>query len=146
MSGGAFTVSVHDLVDSLQHIGELAGVTAAIGLCRHFGSTRVYIPKTWRPELDLNAIGEAEALLLCEKVGADYIAVPRVPYNSVALRRIVDALKAGGRTNSEIARALDISWRLVQRLSAADARPIRRAKRSFDARQLDIESWISTRQ
>ncbi len=133
---------VSDFIESLQPIASEVSVEAARDLATHFGGTRLYVPRTWRPELDVNAIGEAAAQKLCNMFGPERIDIPRMPYTAEALKKFVDGMRAQGQSNGAIARALGLSWRSVTRLSTTTSLLTGKRRRVPDDRQITIFEMI----
>jgi hypothetical protein len=134
---------VSDFIESLQPIASEVSVEAARDLATHFGGTRLYVPRTWRPELDVNAIGEVAAQKLCIMFGPERIDIPRMPFTAEALKKFVDEMRAQGQSNGAIARELGLSWRTVTRLSTTTSPLTGKRRRVLDDRQIDIEELIS---
>ena len=140
---------VSDFIDSLQPIAAEISVNAARNLTLHFGGTRLYVPRAWRSEADVNVIGEEDARKLCALFGPERIDIPRMPFTPQALKRLVDALRLDGRSNAEIARELGLSWRTVTRLSTVTpdySILTKKRGRVSDSRQVDLEEWLTAHQ
>jgi len=136
------TPRVDDFADDLQPIAAEIGVDVAWALCRAFGATRLYIPKTWHAGLDLNEIGVEAAQALCERFGPERIDVPRVPFTAAALHRFAVAARKEGYSNSRIGRALGLSYRTIARLAAGVPVLTPRGRRVNDERQIDLIDWL----
>ena len=136
---------VEDLLDGLQPIAAELGVGATLAIVRHYGGARVYVPRRWTPDLDLNtALGGAAAAALCARFGPERIDIPRNPFSTPALQRFVAELRRDGLPNNRIALVLGLSWRTVTRLTGEAPAP-RRARRAPDPRQIDIEELLGPR-
>jgi hypothetical protein len=142
MNALMITPRVKDFVDGLQGIADFIGADAARAISTHFGGTKLYVPRNWREDIDINVIGVEEAQKLCRHFGAERIDVPLMPFTAEALRRFVSALRAENRSNAEIARAIGVSWRTVTRMGQ-NAPPLTKGRvRVSDERQSDLEAWL----
>lgn len=136
---------VEDFIDSLQPLAAELGVPATLEIVRRFGGARLYVPRRWREELELNAIGIEAARALCARFGPERIDIPRTPFTAQALVRTLQAMRADGATNGQIAVALGMSWRTVTRLAAGRADGPAGRRRRVDERQTDLVDYLATR-
>jgi hypothetical protein len=136
-------VGVDDIVDSLAGIAEQMGVETALRFAAQFGGTRLYVPSTWRSELPLNLLGEEAARELSRMFGPETIDVPKCPWRAEAVARIAAEMRRAGLTVNEIALALDLSWRTINK--ALSGRPLltRGRSRRLDERQIDMDDWLA---
>lgn len=139
------TPRVEDFIDSLQPIAAEISIQAAWNLCKLFGGTRLYVPKVWRQDAEVNAIGEADAIKLCALFGPERIDIPRMGFTTRAQVKFMDAMRRDGHSNAAIAREIGLSWRTVARLAHAPAHSLLLTKkrgRVSDSRQVDLVEWL----
>lgn len=131
-----------DFTEGLQPIAAVLGVETVRDIVRHFGGTRLYIPRNWREGLPLDVLGEERARRLCERFGPERIEIPLVPWTHSAILRFVTAMDRAGRTSGEIARELGVSYKRVQRSRTATGLTGPRRRRLVDDRQIDMVDWL----
>lgn len=125
-----------DFLDSLQPLAAELGPEAVIELVRHFGGTRLYVPRQFPGEGPLAVLG-ANAEALCGLFGGTRIDVPKEPFRRASYVRWVAALRKEGWTTNEVARALGVGYRFVQEIAAGA--PVKaRGVRARDPRQMDL--------
>ncbi|MCA0425646.1 MAG: hypothetical protein LCH61_20450 [Proteobacteria bacterium] len=134
---------VSDFIESLQPVASEVGVETARELVKYFGGTRLFIPQHWTADLNINVIGETVAKQLCRLFGPERIAIPMTPFKLEAQKRFTDELRESGCSNSEIARALGVSYRTVTRMSSGTALLTRKRHRLLDDRQIDLEELLA---
>jgi hypothetical protein len=132
----AITLTPEDFLDSLQPLAAELGPQAVLALVRHFGGTRLYVPRVYAGEGALAVLGD-EAEALCGLFGGTRIEVPKEPFRREFYVRWVATLRGQGRTTNEVARALGVGYRFVQEI-AAGAPVTPRAARARDPRQMDL--------
>jgi hypothetical protein len=133
-----------DFIDGLQPIASELGVAFVRELVRHFGGTRVYVPRAWREGLPLNVLGDEQVRKLCTMFGPERIDIPLVPWTGAAIVRFASQLEAAGHNVGEIAREIGVSHRRIQRWRKSGgviAGPRRR--RAHDERQIDLVDWLN---
>jgi ActR/RegA family two-component response regulator len=113
----------------LAQVADACGRPAALSLAASFGGRELYIPK---PEAidEQHPIALALGLATARKavLGHNKLIIPMGPVSSVArTRRAYHRLKREGKTNSDIARALGIHIRAIERRNQRA-----RAQRSTD--------------
>lgn len=126
----------------VREVAKLCGVPAAAALVRVFGGTRLWVPKTWRPDHDLNEVGEALAQSIFAYFGSSELNVPRTLFTSSGRRHMIQRLSGLGHRQREIARLLHCSQRVVRDEIGGRPRTEARAPRPADPRQIDIEAWL----
>lgn len=132
-----------DLLDGLQPLASELGVDVVLQLVKHFGGVRLYVPVTWRDDLAFNAIlGEEMARRLCTLFGPEQIDIPFAPWTSAAIVRFVAELDRQGRSVSEIALTLGVSYKRVQRARSGRPTPPER-RRGPDPRQINLIDWLN---
>lgn len=133
---------VDDFLDSLQPIAEQMDPAVVMDLVTHFAGRRLYVPKQWRADLDLNVLGEERARRLCELFGPDRIDIARSPFTRRALQRFAKDLAGRGMRAGEIAHSLGVSYRTIERIATGSILTKAR-RRPVDERQIDIVDWLS---
>lgn len=133
---------VDDFLDSLQPIASEMSPAIVMDLVAHFAGRRLYVPKQWRADLDLNVLGEENARRLCELFGPERIDIARSPFTRRALQRFAKDLSGEGLRTGEIAHRLGVSYRTIERFATG---PIltKSRRRRVDERQIDIVDWLS---
>lgn len=107
---------IDDLPPSLADIAEVLGMRVAIGLLEHFGGLDVKFPQEPAPEHPVvKALGEEDALALCQFLGGGAMYVPRGRKTGTKRAEVVALHKAGLR-GAEIARRLHLTERYVRML------------------------------
>lgn len=104
-----------DLPMSLVDVAETLGLRVAIKLMQIYGGQEVKFPR--RPGSDhavTKALGEADAIAVCNLLGGDLIYIPHGRARRSARADIL-ALEAKGHDRREIARILGLSQRHVRR-------------------------------
>jgi hypothetical protein len=114
-----------DFLPELCGIASELGVEAALEIVHHFGGVQLYVPQKLREGSPTLVLGVGNALKLCRLFGPARIDIPLQPFDKAALRRLVVLRFHAGASNSEIARSLNASWRVVTRIlgEAGLARP-----------------------
>lgn len=96
------------LTEAIRDVAEELGVELAADLVRHFGGTRVYVPKVLKPHHDIvKKLGQDKAAALVSAYGGSELDVPMHLYNeAVARRKQIFDLRRRGMSVSSI--ALDV--------------------------------------
>ena len=137
-----FSLTVEDVAESLQHIAEKFGIDVARELVRHFGGTKVYVPKVLPEGHALYALGEDLAQQLCGEFGGAFMVVPKDAVSNPAKHRLAHAMdKSGTMKVAEIARALNLTERAVYKLLAGQP-STRRGRKPVDPRQITMMDWL----
>lgn len=127
----------------LREVAKLCGVATAAALVQHYGGTRMWVPKHWRPEHDLNDIGEDLARVLFEYFGASELSIPRTLYTAAGRRDMIRRLSQQGHRQRDIARLLRCSQRVVRDELGGRPRPVMSGRRrAIDPRQIDLEDLL----
>lgn len=139
-----FALALDDFIDGYQPIAAVIGPDKARDLAAAFGGQRLYVPTTWRLDLEMNrVIGNEAGRTLCERFGPEQILIPMMPWRLNALHRLARQMRDAGRTQNEAAAALGVSYKTIQRAARSVERPLtERRRRVSDDRQTDLEAWL----
>ncbi|WP_085908487.1 hypothetical protein [Kiloniella majae] len=106
---------IKQLTESIADVAELVGIDLAADLVRHFGGTRVYVPKVARDHQDLvQKLGREQADLLVSEFAEQELDVPMHLYDEARARRaLIHKLCRKRWTKASIARAAGCTERYV---------------------------------
>ncbi|MFB2531014.1 helix-turn-helix domain-containing protein [Paracoccus sp. p3-h83] len=105
---------IDDLPASLVDVAETLGLRVALSLIQNYGGTEVKFPVRPRPDHPvIKALGEVDALALCEFLGGQQIYVPHARPARSRRPEVLD-LAERGLSRAEIARRLGLSQRYVR--------------------------------
>jgi len=63
------------LTPAVKEVAEICDLDTALSVVAHFGGCRFYVPTKWRPEHELNIIGEDRAKILIERMGGGELSM-----------------------------------------------------------------------
>lgn len=131
------------LFPDVEEIAAHCGIETAINAVKHFGGCRIYIPREWRKDHELNILGENIAKKLVAVLGGSEISVPKRPWTSEGLRILVRQFLAEGLPQFKIARRLDISMRVIRDITKGKNLISHKRALYLDSRQLDLEDFLN---
>ncbi|MFG1409492.1 hypothetical protein V5G24_00130 [Xanthobacter sp. VTT E-85241] len=138
------TIPLSAIAKEVKEVAKLCGVPTADALVREFGGTRLWVPKIWRPDHDLNDIGEELARALFEYFGSSELSIPRTLFTARGRRDMIRRLNEAGHRQRDIARMLRCSQRVVRDEIGGRPRPVAaNRRRVVDPRQIDLEEFLS---
>ncbi len=116
----ADTIDIDDLPATLREMAALIGLVATLTLVRHFGGTRLYVPKAAAPEhIIARLIGFEAMVRLCTHYGAQFqgLDIPRALDATIAVRnREIRRQAALGKSHRELAREFHLTERWVREI------------------------------
>ncbi len=133
------------LAPSVEEVASICDMETALRLVEYFGGCRFWVPQKWREDHDLNVIGEANAKLLIARLGGDELSIPIRPFTSWGLHKLVNKLIKTGKSQREIAQALNITMRAVRCIKTQPMLNNARLGQKIvtkDPRQIDLEDYL----
>lgn len=134
------------LAPAVQEVADFCGIETAFLLVEHFGGCRFYVPTKWHGKHELNIIGEEQAKMLIARLGGGELSIPKLPFSTWGLRKMVKMLLSSGLKQRDIARKLNITMKTVRNISSDRCPQIKiKGKVAFlkNPDQLDLEDYLN---
>lgn len=112
----SLSIPLDVLNSSVKEVADLCDLETALLLIEEFGGCRFYVPTKWREDHELNIIGEDRAKMLIERLGGGELSLPKSPFSSIGLRKMVKLLLNDGLRQRDIARRLNITMKTVRNI------------------------------
>lgn len=132
------------LARGIAEVADFGGLAMAEALVQHFGGTRIWVPKKWHADHELNAIGEDLAQQLFATFGGDELSIPMSLFTDAGRRAMIRRLADQGIPHRTIARRLRCSQRVVRdELGRRPKKVGRRGRPAADHRQIDLIDYLA---
>ena len=143
VQSGLPAIPLRAIAKEVREVAKLCGVPTAAALVSAFGGCRLWVPKIWRPDHDLNDIGPELARPLFGYFGASELSIPRTLFTARGRRDMIRSLSQAGFSQRDIARTLKCSQRVVRDEIGGRPRTVQaNRRRPADPRQIDLEELL----
>lgn len=139
-------ISLDCLAPSVEEVADICDMETALALVEHFGGCRFYVPTKWRDDHELNIIGEDKAKMLIERLGGGELSLPKSPFSTWGLRKMVKLLSCNGAKQRDIARKLNITMKTVRNIQSNNRPSVTIKGRPVflnNPNQLDLEDYLN---
>lgn len=134
------------LAPSVEEVADICDMETALALVEYFGGCRFYVPTKWREDHELNIIGEDKAKMLIERLGGGELSLPKSPFSTWGLRKMVKMLSCNGLKQRSIARKLNITMKTVRNIQSNNRTSVTIKGRPVfldNPNQLDLEDYLN---